>query len=65
MVGGVLQVRDEVVMCFEARDEAAVCYRVGIEADMQWQCGGVQGDRRASAWRFQKIAKCYERERGA
>jgi hypothetical protein len=64
MVGGVLQVRDEVVMCFEARDETTVCYRVGIEADMRWQCGGVQGDRRASAWWFQKIAKCYEREHG-
>jgi hypothetical protein len=65
MVGGMLQVRDETVMRSEARDEAVVCYRVGIEADMQWQCSGVQGDRRASAWRFQKIAKYYERERGA
>jgi hypothetical protein len=52
MVGGMLQVRDETVMRSEARDEAVVCYRVGIEANMRWQCGGVQGDRRASAWRF-------------
>jgi hypothetical protein len=73
--GGMLRVRDKAAVrseagvkaaaCSEARDEAAACSGVIIE-DGRWRrCSGVWGDRSVSARRFQKIAKCCKRERGA
>jgi hypothetical protein len=52
----------EAMACFEAKEEATVCSRARIKDDNQRQCGSVQSDRRSSAWRFQKIAKCCNRE---
>jgi hypothetical protein len=71
---GVLRVRDkaaahseagvEVAACSKAEDEAAACSLVAFE-DGKWRwCGSVCGDRRATARRFQKIAKCCKREHG-
>jgi hypothetical protein len=45
--------------CSEAGDELAACYGAGVEDSRRW-CSGVQGDKRVSAWRFQKFAKCCE-----
>jgi hypothetical protein len=58
--GGTSEVEDNGML--QAGDEAVVCSEAGIEDGRRRWHSGVQGDRRASAWRFQKFAKCCMRE---
>jgi hypothetical protein len=50
-------------VCSEAGDEVVACSGARVEDGKWQQCSSVWGDRKASAWQFQKIAKCCERER--